>query len=926
MAIGSNVNPNFPIPGIDNSSKGFRDNFSAIKAEIEALQTKRIVLTGDITGEGQMDGGSGDVIIDASVIAIAAGADGDDRTIQFNQNGALSGDTNLLWDYYHETLIVGAGFVPNYYYWMDAGGSRIHDLLMVEGTSDTATFTISTSAPNYPAITFTSEDTLARLNISDASPLMVTANGTDAVVITPSGVSINTGMGPTTALDIVSPPQSNIAVFSTDYDFSDNAVRFHTSAANSTIGLVLQQTSADMVGGIRIGTDGSLSLHVNGNNEGWLDDSTRAVIIDPAGQVSFGSDTIRNGDRLTLNTGNLNILELGYGIVFPDGTYQDTSAIPSLDFLSHGDPGTIQLADVAHQFQGDFNTLHYDLVGQFIGATPSLSFGSNGTKQMMLDEFGNLGIGTFDPYSYGKLAVQGGFADDSNSSAAFLTPGNADGELADLALYGSMVGGPDSFPKRAADIIAGYDGGIWGTEYLGFNVGGSTDSNTLTTEVARFTAGGNLAVGTQMPEQRVHVEAFADVYGLLRTTLPGAALGIKLENTDSQWELSLTAGNFNVIDSTNGLPVVRLSIDDMGKAVFADDLQVQGLVSFDQIVGIGTAAPNSELEVVGTIRATNPADANDYGSIYSLSGLNITSENNNPLYITTGGSTSITVDAMGNVSIGTASADYRLVINDVNARQNFRVDESTSGYTLTQGLDDTGIYWNTDSAIRGYRWINDSSMELLRIDPDATVYANNEIIISTDNGHGGVGYAGILTMTNSAMGATNPNKYVRLNLSGDLEIVDSAYANTILSLSDVGDLTVKGNIIGSSGNVSVIADDGVTPKSFSFNTDGSLSLPQLASGMIGNGSLDATNNIYNMAIGNIVDFAAFSGVIVVNCHASGDTSIWLCGSGVSPITLGSSSGSASGSMAYNPGIDGYTFTASENGNHVFFALRTRTGA
>ena len=49
MAVISRVNPNFPIPGIDQSSKGFRDNFATIKTEIENLQGKTISLTGEIT-------------------------------------------------------------------------------------------------------------------------------------------------------------------------------------------------------------------------------------------------------------------------------------------------------------------------------------------------------------------------------------------------------------------------------------------------------------------------------------------------------------------------------------------------------------------------------------------------------------------------------------------------------------------------------------------------------------------------------------------------------------------------------------------------------------------------------------------------------------------------------------------------------------
>ena len=64
MAVNSRVNPNFPLPGIDQSSKGFRDNFTIIKTEIEALQGKRIQLVGDITCVPTViDGGTAPVVI-----------------------------------------------------------------------------------------------------------------------------------------------------------------------------------------------------------------------------------------------------------------------------------------------------------------------------------------------------------------------------------------------------------------------------------------------------------------------------------------------------------------------------------------------------------------------------------------------------------------------------------------------------------------------------------------------------------------------------------------------------------------------------------------------------------------------------------------------------------------------------------------------
>jgi hypothetical protein len=64
MPVISKVNPNFPLPGIDQSTKGFRDNFAITKTEIENLQSKTIQLVGAITSAATiLDSGTAPVVI-----------------------------------------------------------------------------------------------------------------------------------------------------------------------------------------------------------------------------------------------------------------------------------------------------------------------------------------------------------------------------------------------------------------------------------------------------------------------------------------------------------------------------------------------------------------------------------------------------------------------------------------------------------------------------------------------------------------------------------------------------------------------------------------------------------------------------------------------------------------------------------------------
>jgi hypothetical protein len=59
-------------------------------------------------------------------------------------------------------------------------------------------------------------------------------------------------------------------------------------------------------------------------------------------------------------------------------------------------------------------------------------------------------------------------------------------------------------------------------------------------------------------------------------------------------------------------------------------------------------------------------------------------------------------------------------------------------------------------------------------------------------GRGGQGYLDALTLTNTHTTSTNPNKWLRLNPTGGLEIVNSGYTTTIMSLSDGGNLSITG--------------------------------------------------------------------------------------------------------------------------------------
>ena len=81
------------------------------------------------------------------------------------------------------------------------------------------------------------------------------------------------------------------------------------------------------------------------------------------------------------------------------------------------------------------------------------------------------------------------------------------------------------------------------------------------------------------------------------------------------------------------------------------------------------------------------------------------------------------------------------------------------------------------------------------------------IEVTGSNTIGGTGYTDFIRVTNTAAGATNPTKTIRINNTGGLEIVNSAYNSTPLSLSDSGNLSVAGTVTANAWSAGQVIKD-----------------------------------------------------------------------------------------------------------------------
>ncbi len=154
------------------------------------------------------------------------------------------------------------------------------------------------------------------------------------------------------------------------------------------------------------------------------------------------------------------------------------------------------------------------------------------SNAMIVTRDGKMGIGTASPQAKldvaGPAVFQGNSTNNGGTTVALKTTGGAQGLLAGLSFYPTFQNNnTDSGPRRAADIVAGYQGGAWGNEYLALRVGRNNAGNVtndiqaLTDEKVRVLANGNVGIGTATPQTKLDVAGDARFSGRVRVAQQG---------------------------------------------------------------------------------------------------------------------------------------------------------------------------------------------------------------------------------------------------------------------------------------------------------------------------------------------------------------------------------------------------------------------
>ena len=384
-----------------------------------------------------------------------------------------------------------------------------------------------------------------------------------------------------------------------------------------------------------------------------------------------------------------------------------TSPAVDLD-IENSDTAIIQLKDTGDTRSGAIKVRNGDLtLVNGIGVSGAgterakivlsdnsfMSFDTGATERMRINSSGNVGIGTTSPTS-SKLHIDGGDLriQDVTPNIYFYSEGAVNNVQINANISDVAQGGIAIYENSNALIKSR-------TNYTQFY--------SANTERMRIDSSGNVLIGATATASTSYGAKF------LKDGASSEILAIHRQASDGDFIQFARGGNAsgNIKHSSGNLVInavndFQIETNDGTNAVHIDTTGN---------VGIGTNSPAAQLDVVGTVRLTNTANASNNSNIRDGGGLVVEAGNSNPLYFYTGGSEKARITSAGNVGIGTASPSQKLTVNGTDARiyltganTDINMDNSASGqlsldgnaYAFGIALNSSGANLYTNSVSR----------------------------------------------------------------------------------------------------------------------------------------------------------------------------------------------------------------------------------
>lgn len=313
---------------------------------------------------------------------------------------------------------------------------------------------------------------------------------------------------------------------------------------------------------------------------------------------------------------------------------------------------------------------------------------------------------------------------------------------------------------------------------------GAPDANVAPTQFANIRLGTATANIFQSDDYR-----YSNGAAFVSTTLANTAEITANLSSGQNVGLSLTttgvaAGNYG---SATSIPTIV--VDSKGRITSLTANAVSTTINLAGTSGSGSVAGGGTLTVNGT--------ANQLATTVSSSTITVafTQDITAPGNLTVTGNLvvqgntvtlnteTLTVeDKLITIANGsaTASAADGAGINVAGANANLTYVNATDTWNTTKGI-----------VVPGANVTTTGSSGALNVTYTPTASSGAAIQTIGKDSQGGIGYFDFLKATNTTAGATNANKSFRLSSDGTIEIVNSAYSQIILSITDAGVLKIN---------------------------------------------------------------------------------------------------------------------------------------